>query len=140
MKLNYNTASFRVCIDQKDNGRISGRVYSQRLERPLHFTDAGNFLLQIEDVLDRQNFPRSFQKKRTFASHDTPPVPEDLSQGKHYMSAEEVEENGLLATCILHVETRMNTSWQGFLIWVEKNQRENYFSALELLRILDKNL
>ena len=59
IRLNHNSAALRVCVDRAEQGRISGRVFGQRLVRPIVFTDIGDLLLQVEAVLDAQNFPLS---------------------------------------------------------------------------------
>ena len=66
IRLNHNSAALRVCVDRAEQGRISGRVFGQRLVRPIVFTDIGDLLLQVEAVLDAQNFPQAFQRVRTF--------------------------------------------------------------------------
>lgn len=43
-------------------------------------------------------------------------------------------------TFIVHVRYRQNATWQGDVIWAEKNERQGFRSALELLKLIDSAL
>ena len=47
---------------------------------------------------------------------------------------------GALATFRLRILFRQNSSWQGFVSWVEGRQEESFRSTLELLMLLDSAL
>ena len=38
------------------------------------------------------------------------------------------------------VRYRQNATWQGDVIWAEKNERQSFRSALELLKLIDSAL
>ena len=65
-KLNPKNGLFRICVDQMEDGRLSGRIVSQRLTAPMAFADLGDLLLKVEGVLAAQNFPQASQRIRTF--------------------------------------------------------------------------
>ena len=138
MKLNHYMAFLRVAIDEYEEGRIEGNVYSQRLKEPIHFKHAADLLLQIEDLLDEQDFPRAFQKKRTFGKtpqkHAANGGEADEGDEEGNMTEEAVNQaEGKVATFALNVITRQNTSWQGFLDWLDGSPRIAFNSDLELL-------
>ena len=62
-KLNPKNGLFRICVDQMEDGRLSGRIVSQRLTAPMAFADLGDLLLKVEGVLDAQNFPQGIMAK-----------------------------------------------------------------------------
>ena len=139
MNLTHPSAALRVCVDRAEDGRISGRVFSQRLTQPMAFSDVGSLLLQLEEVLDRQNFPQAFQRTRSFAKERAavPAAPEPALG----MSAGEVEAaHGEAATFLLYVLTRRNTTWQGKLDWLDGSPAQNFDSALELIKLTDRRL
>ena len=68
--LSSPSAFLRVCVDQSDGSRISGRVYSQRLTHPMAFSDIGSLVLRLDEVLEKQNFPQAFQRSRTFRERE----------------------------------------------------------------------
>lgn len=47
------------------------------------------------------------------------------------------EQRGKEATFVIHVKYRQNASWQGEVTWVDKQKKEYFRSALELVRLLD---
>ncbi len=48
-----------------------------------------------------------------------------------------LEHSGDLGTFIINVKYRQNATWQGEIIWAEKNERMYFRSALELLKLID---
>ena len=134
--LNSPSAALRVCVDQSDNGRISGKVYSQRLTRPMAFSDMGSLILRLDEVLEKQNFPQASQHSRPFREHESNvPASADPSEG---IPLEEVEQaSGALATFTLYVMSRRNASWQGLVDWMDGSPRQQFASALELIRLAE---
>lgn len=135
--LNSPSAVLRVCVDHSDNGRISGKVYSQRLTRPMAFSDMASLILRLDEVLEKQNFPQAFQHSRTFREHESHvPASVDPSEG---IPLEEVERAaGALATFTLCVISRRNASWQGWVDWMDGSPRQQFASALELIRMSEE--
>lgn len=141
MILNLINSTFRVCVDGVADGHISGRVYGQRLVSPLLFRDMGDFILQAEDVMDEQDFPRAYQRKRSFTPEQEGPTHLDVELEGNFMSSAQVEaEKGSLCTFVVSVATRQNTSWQGKIDWLNGEQPQVFNSALELIRVVDKRL
>lgn len=150
MKLNLSNASLRICVNEVVKGRISGMVFSQRLREPMPFSDIASLLLQVEELLDEQDFPRAFQRKRQFPAKQgarpergrawRPPgeLPEDES--RPYMALEAVEAaKGAIATFVIYIITRQNTSWQGKVDWLDGTE-ERFSSALELIYLIDERV
>lgn len=129
-------STLRVCINSSEDNHFSGLVYSQRLTQPLPFSDLGNLILRLDEVLDRQNFPQAFQRPRTFASTvSTVPAAASPEAG---MSADEVARaSGLKGTFIICVTSRRNSSWQGWIDWMDGTPHESFSSALEFLRLAE---
>ena len=44
---------------------------------------------------------------------------------------------GNTGTFIVRVRCRQNATWQGEVAWAEKEKRQNFRSALELLKMID---
>ena len=45
--------------------------------------------------------------------------------------------SGKLETFLIHVQYRQNATWQGEVVWAEKNESLKFRSALELFKIMD---
>lgn len=43
-------------------------------------------------------------------------------------------------TFLVNIEFCQNSTWQGYVTWAEKNKKEYFKSALELLKIMDQAL
>ena len=139
-RMNHYDAALRLCVDRAESGQVKGRIVSRRLTAPIPFSDIGNLILQVEEILNQQNFPQAFQRTRTFR-HVPPhaiPVSQDLDSG---MSQEEVEAaRGIAATFNLYVLTRRSTTWQGKLDCLDGSAPLSFSSVLELIKLIDERL
>ncbi|MGE4352474.1 MAG: hypothetical protein AB7D36_00115 [Oscillospiraceae bacterium] len=133
-------ARLRICVDSSDGGHISGTVFSQRLIKPMAFCDLGSLILSVDDVLEAQKFPQAFQRSRSFTKEQREcPIAADSPEDG--IAAERVEAaHGKLLTFDILVISRRSSSWQGFIDWVDENRREEFFSALEIIRLVDAHL
>ncbi|MCL1976155.1 MAG: hypothetical protein FWG61_08355 [Firmicutes bacterium] len=139
MKLNQSNSDLRICVDSIAQGQISGRVYGQRLEHPLVFADIGDMLLQIDDILNAQDYPRAFQRKRSFGVEQKSTAPLPIELEGVYMSKETVETSyGKIATYNVNITTRQNTSWQGIIDWLDDSPIITFRSALEFIHIINE--
>lgn len=50
------------------------------------------------------------------------------------------EKKKELGTFLVQVQYCQNATWQGEIVWTEKNQRQRFRSDLELLRLMDSAL
>ena len=133
--LNGDSAALRVCVDRAEQGRLSGTVYSQRLTQALPFTDVGSLLLQLDGVLEKQKFPQAFQRSRSFTGkEDAVPAAADPLEGMD--PAVVAAAQGALTTLVIHVISRRNASWQGWLESSDGSRRE-FSSVLELIRLME---
>lgn len=134
-------APLRVCVDRMDSEQLTGRVYSQYLTDPVVFRDITDFLMQMEDVFDKLDFPRAFQRKRTFSTTEPEfPAPPAKKQEPAliYMEAAYVDRmKGEAMTFLVWVATRQNSSWQGWIDWLDGSPKVDFDSALELIRLID---
>lgn len=134
---NLCQSTLHVCVDAAESGRVSGRVFGQLLSAPLTFADLGDLVLQVDGILDAQNFPQAFQRARSFAPH---PVCDTLAASgpDTGLTPEAVgAASGAVATFELCVVSRRSSSWQGFVDWLDDSPRRRFQSALEFIRIVD---
>lgn len=140
MNLNHVTNIFRVCINNNQGNQISGVIYGRQLNDPIPFSDIGNLLLVLDEIMDAYDFPKAFHRKRSF----------ELSPGSAGFTSDEskdfIDEEtfasaaGTIATVDISVLTRQNATWQGFLDWRDGRPKESFGSALELIRQIDSEL
>ncbi|NLT57574.1 MAG: hypothetical protein GXX99_01255 [Clostridiales bacterium] len=140
-KFNYREATFRICIDRYQGGRMEGRVYSERLKSPICFSDWGSLLLQLDDVMDLQRQPQAFLKQREFGE-TAPSIPSGLADpALPYMDRETVTAaQGTLLTLLVNVISRQHASWQGVAEVVGAEGRHPFSSDMELLLFIEGRL
>ena len=124
-----------VCINKTAGDRYSGCFYTKYREKGQDFDQLDQIILSIENLLDALQMPRATQKSREFASKNG----EELSKlvKKRYWTDEDfVEIEGAIATFFVLVKYRQKSTWQGEIFWKEKNVIAEFFSELELLKII----
>jgi len=134
----------RVAVDECEGEHISGNVYSMRLMEAMPFDDISDLLLKVEAVLDSQDFPRAFQRKRSFVESAGNPYPDpryNEEDWEGYMDEETVNSaEGRYSTFVIQVITRQNASWQGYVDWLDNLPRQPYNSVLELLAMITERM
>lgn len=123
---------FRLCVDSFDGGVSKGFYYHAKLDKGgSTFNSLAQFLVGAEILFDSMNFPQSYTAKRSFAT-----IQEVEPQGR----PAPCKQRGKLATFDIRVLFRQHASWQGSVIWVEKNSEEYFRSVLELILLIDSAL
>ena len=93
-----------VCIDDYENGVMSGRLYNPYLPEGDSFHSTMEFLKKMESMLDGMKFPQSFMENRVFQA------PPEIKAETPLISS---QKRGTCGTFRLRVLFRQNTSWQG---------------------------
>ena len=119
-----------LSIDSYQQGVLQGRLYHPGLQQGKTFQSLSGFILEMEQLLETIEYPKSFTVTRTFA----PPPPKDL------IPPEEVYQEGKEATFALKILFRQNASWQGSVVWLEQKQEQSFRSVLELILLFDNAL
>lgn len=140
IRLSYQEAAIRVCVDRTEAERISGRLFSQRLSAPLAFHDISELFVKVDTLLDAQNYPQSFMQIRSFTGKSERDVPAARSK-EELTDAQDVNaERGACATFILQIRSRRNATWQGDIDWLDGSPRERFDSILAMVKLLTARL
>ena len=119
-----------VCIDSYEDRTPKGRFYNPYIPEGKGFDSMIQFLLEMEEILNRMDFPRSYTATRIFATpperSGIPPCTEIRTGGK--------------ATFAVRILFRQNASWQGSVTWLEGKREQSFRSALELILLMDSAL
>ena len=120
-----------ICIDSYDSKVMAGRLYNAYYNGGVTFNSTMELLKTINNMLEDMNCPQSFSASRIFWSSNTTisvvPTTDPLKEGK-------------IATFVLRILFRQNSSWQGAVTWQEGKKEECFRSVLELLLLLDSAL
>jgi len=119
-----------ICIDDYDEGVLKGRFY-HAAQGMSSFRSLTQFLLKMESTLEEMQEPQSYTAKRTFSSM--------LSSDDHLTSHDRFRK-GARATFELKVLFRQHSSWQGVVVWKDRNTEQSFRSVLELVFLLDSAL
>lgn len=119
-----------VCVDGYENGVLRGSFYNAYHD-VCSFESLSQFLIRMEALLEETQIPQSYTSHRTFSSILRP----DEDGGFTHQS-----RRGTKATFELQVLFRQHSSWQGVVIWKERNVEQSFRSVLELVILMDSAL
>ena len=119
-----------VCIDNYDNGILQGRFYNAYHDIS-YFESLSQFLIRMEALLEESQTPQAYTAHRTFSAILRP---DDEAQTRPQA------RKGAKATFELQVLFRQHSSWQGVLIWKDRNAEQSFRSVLELVVLMDSAL
>ena len=125
----WSQQTILLCVDSYENGVPRGHMYLG--QEGQHFDSLSQLLLRAEQLLERSGGVQSFTTPRIFS------LVRPLSDAS--CDAERLSR-GNAATFEMRVLFRQHASWQGELLWMEKNTRQSFRSVLELITLLDSAL
>ena len=108
---------------------VKGILSGPRLEGPTAFFSLSHLLMIMEELMDRENDPQRGEEPRTFGRKET-----------QQLAAGDLAGEQPLATFQIRVLFRQNASWQGSLIWTDRELDAQFRSVLELIRLIDSAL
>lgn len=137
-RINVNTSApnlVSVCIDKVIDGAYEGRLYHKYSKNSVEFRTVEQLLQLLEKLCDRIGYPQSTTQSRNFHAKETMNAREEALQVTD--SSAILENKGTLGTFVVHVKYRQHSTWQGEVVWAEKNEKRTFRSALELLKLID---
>ena len=130
----------RAEIIKNDEGIIKGELHSQYLDAPYVFPDLVNMIYKMEEIFDTNGFPQAFLSPRSFKGGKRGVVKHEL-EGSGSMDLQSQDVPGSVkCTFEITVGFRQNATWQGRILWVEKNVTQSFRSVLEMLKLMDEAL
>ena len=124
-----------VCIDRITETEKQGRMYDCYSREPFQFQNELQLMRKMEELMDRLDYPQSSMKNRSYRKKEQE---KDAERPEKVWSCEEMlQERGREGTLLIHVQYRQNATWQGKILCVETNETQEFFSMLELLKIID---
>ena len=125
----WSQQTILLCVDSYENGVPRGHMYLG--QEGFRFDSLSQLLLRAEQLLERNGGVQSFTTPRIFSL--VRPL------GDASCDAERLSR-GTAATFEMRVLFRQHASWQGELLWLEKNTRQSFRSVLELITLMDSAL
>ena len=125
----YDTRTFLLYMDTYKNDNPVGRYYNPGRGESGSFRSMTQLLLKLEQSMDEEGMPQSFQKVRTFLPLSG--YTEDSGVGS---------QMGRKATFAVHILFRRNASWQGSVVWLDEKKTMTFRSVLELISLIHSAL
>ena len=125
-------------------GKMRGFLYSQYLDEPYEFFSYMRMIEKMEEIFDSKKFPQAFMTPRTFSNAKSGLKKREAERNDIMKDA--IKENtqdaspGTKGTFEITVKFRQNATWQGQILWAEKNLKQNFRSVLEMLKLMDEAL
>jgi hypothetical protein len=101
-------------------------------------------IAKMEEVFDAKRFPEVFLRSRTF--NETERASKERDKERYGIMKETINEalkedqGSAKCTFEILVRYRQNATWQGHILWAEKNKKQNFRSVLEMLKLMDEAL
>lgn len=131
-----------ICVNKAVKGDYSGLLWNQYQDEPREYHSSIELIKIMDNWYDEWKFPqcstscRQFRKKSEKDNIQTGKTGEELQ-----MDARRIQKKkGDQETFIVRVKYRQNATWQGEVIWAEREEKEYFRSALELLKLIDSAL
>lgn len=123
-----------VCIDENGGGEFSGKIYDACHENPEEFDNLMQLLYNLEDFYDNLDFPQASTQSRCFHSprRGKNEKLEVITAPEHIF-----EERGRIASFAIWVRMRQNATWQGDIIWLERDEIFSFISVLDMVKIIN---
>ena len=136
----------RVDIVSYGNGMMRGELHSQYLDAPYVFYNLIRMIAKMEEIFDTNRYPEKFMTPRSFGiaksgkksnSSDSDTKGRDIINDQEKTDMDEMS-GGSKCTFEISVRFRQNATWQGQILWAEKNLTQNFRSVLEMLKLMDE--
>lgn len=154
------SAKVSLTVTSYENDEIEGILYNEYFQKRVEIHSTAELIRTMECLYDTLAFPKNFMKPRNFLKferkkemfypekpscektmieHKISNTPFQMSGGadSEYLLNEPIQEIRSLADFIIHVKFRMNMEWQGEFFWKQKQQKKNFRSILELIKLMD---
>ena len=105
-----------ICIDSVEDGEMTGKIYHCYSEEAIAFSNIIRMIETVEEFVQGQKLEKKLEQEQI------------------------LQMRGQKGTFLLNVKYRQNSSWQGFLQWVEEDAAWQFASVLEFIKILNNAL
>ena len=130
-----------VCVDSINHRQLSGRFYHSYSREAVDFCNLEQLLFRMEQLFNILQFPFPSTNERIFAGtkdHESKFSNINNVDQERIMNDDELlMKHGDLGSFIIRVQHRQNSSWQGRITWMEKNQTVYFRSVWEMMKLIE---
>lgn len=129
-----------ICVDQKQAGEISGRLYHCYSAEPIKFLNIIELLREMEKLFDAIVFPQASTKTRCFVEKTGKKETFSQKPERVALGQDIVKETGAVGTFVTDVRFRQNSTWQGVFWCAEKGCVQQFSNTLDFIKQIDSAL
>lgn len=136
-----------ICIDGNENGDYQGKMWHQYSDEPICFESCVNLLMTMDALMDEWGFPQKGMNQRFFPGCEKAQKGHEKEDGHSIDKVQKANgtrniqnKKGKLGTYIVQVSFRQNATWQGHVVCVSCNEKKDFTSAMELIKIIEQDL
>lgn len=131
---------FCICADY-DGDAFVYRLYHCLTDTPIVSGELGYLFLRVDDAFGRTRCPQAAVSERSFREYSAEPTQPTNEERTLPMCEHDLTNcRGEKGTFVVHVQYRQNATWQGTVVWADKNKTQRFRSALELMKLIDSAL
>ncbi len=132
----YDGRTYLIHVNSYDQKTPAGKYYNWCGEEMGQFQGMAQLILQLEQNMNEESDTRQIHKVVSLY----PSVGCCRSERYGNASSEWWIQKGQKATFSIQISFRCNASWQGTVIWMEKQIKKKFRSVLELMILMDAAL
>lgn len=129
----YELTTSIVKIYSYENKNMEGCLFNQYYKGEILFNNLAQLIFLIEDMLNDLQYPQKGMESRSFRK-------ECENVARAIKTTGCASSDGVLATFKINVLFRQNASWQGSIVWLEREMESQFRSVLELILLMDSVL
>lgn len=126
-----------ICVDHSQYGEINGRMYHCYAEEPVMFQNIIELLREMERVFDAIGFPQASTITRSFTEKNVVQTQQVKKPDKLVAQDSVAGHTGQLATFLVSVRYRQNSTWQGEMFWREQEIVQRFANTLDFIKQID---
>ena len=125
------------------SGLMRGKLHSKYLEEPYEFSDLMQMIEKMEEIFNEKRFPEAFLSPRIFDQAKKEVKKKNNTERTDVMKVTKIQDeqqsqSGRKCTFEISVKFRQNATWQGTILWAEKDMKQSFRSVLEMLKLMDE--
>ena len=125
-----------ICVNETEHGELKGELYHCYSKESVKFNNVIELLTTAEALFDTLRFPQASTKARRFVGVEET-QPQTARPPKEVEQTQIIKNRGKIASFVLCVQFRQNSTWQGEVIWLERGIRKRFSNTLNFIKILD---
>ncbi len=130
------SSDFIMHIYACDQWIVRGRASHVQSGRSILFHSLMELILAVQAKMDEIAFPQSATAPRKWKIRQNQPPMHCPAFIATEESSDDILPESIMASFLIRVQFRQNSSWQGTLVWMEHKESCAFRSLLELLNLL----